>query len=745
MKEKEILIFSGTSEGRKLAEILLQNGIAVTVCVATEYGQEMMEQQDNQRLTLCTGRMDVSEMERLAEEKDWQAIVDATHPFAEEVTRNIAAACKNRGREVMRLLREPAEDIGQNQKILFVDSAEEAAVYLNQTVGNIFLTTGSKSLPEYVEKIQDISRIYVRILPSGQEVEKCRSLGLKGRQIICMQGPFSERMNAATMEEINASVLVTKETAAAGGYPEKLAAARQAGAETVVIRRPKEQGLPLDEILRRIGLEPEEEKRQRIGPEPEEENIHRIGLEPEEEKKQRISLEPEKETADVSKYQIAIAGIGMGNILTMTGEVEQACREADLLIGAGRMLDTVRELGKPSAKLYLGTEIAGYILEHPQYHKIAVLLSGDVGFYSGAKKLLQALEEAGLAEEQNVTLFGQSKEGAQALEEAGLLIAAQKAENSQRRRYQIRLLCGISSVQYFASRLQIPWEDIRLMSDHGRRQNIVGMLHTHEKVFTLTDGDKGVRRLSGELLRYGLGSVKMYVGCQLSYPDEEIAAGTPEQFLDYEKEGIMAVLLIHEEAKEAPVSHGISDELFVRGKVPMTKQEVRSISLSKLALRRDSVVYDIGAGTGSIAAECARVAAEGKVYAIEKNPKALELIEKNKHYHRAWNLDTIAGEAPEALEGLEAPTHAFIGGSSGKLERILEVLWQKSPGVRIVLNVISLETLQEAVKALREYDIEYQEIVQVTVAKARQLGSHHLMMGQNPVYIITLQKSGGRL
>ena len=97
------------------------------------------------------------------------------------------------------------------------------------------------------------------------------------------------------------------------------------------------------------------------------------------------------------------------------------------------------------------------------------------------------------------------------------------------------------------------------------------------------------------------------------------------------------------------------------------------------------------------------------------------------------------------MEGLEAPTHAFIGGSSGKLERILEVLWQKSPGVRIVLNVISLETLQEAVKALREYDIEYQEIVQVTVAKARQLGSHHLMMGQNPVYIITLQKSGGRL
>lgn len=697
MKEKEILIFSGTSEGRKLAEILLRNEIAVTVCVATEYGKEMMKQQDNQLLTLCTGRMNVSEMERLAGEKDWLAIVDATHPFAEEVTKNIAAACQSQGKEVLRLLRERADDAGWNQDIKFVDSVEEAAAYLNQTSGNIFLTTGSKSLPEYVERIQDISRIYVRILPLGQEVEKCRSLGLQGRQIICMQGPFSEKINASMMEEINASVLVTKETAAAGGYPEKLAAAGQVGAKTVVIRRPKEQGCSMEEILQRFGVETERKK------------------------------------ADINKYQITIAGIGMGSMLNMTGEALQACREADLLIGAGRMLETVRNLGKPMKNLYIGTEIAKFIQEQPQYQKIVVLLSGDVGFYSGAKKLLQALEEAGIAGEceknSSILETGNHPKGSE----------AQKTENSGKRQYQIRQLCGISSVQYFASRLQIPWEDITLMSDHGRRQNIVGTLRTHEKVFTLTDGDEGVRRLSRELIRYGLGSVEMYVGCQFSYQDEEITAGTPEQFLGYAKEGIMAVLLIYKKAKETPVSHGISDELFVRGKAPMTKEEVRSISLSKLALHRDSVVYDIGAGTGSIAVECAGIAVEGKVYAIEKNPDALELLEKNKHYHQAWNIDAIAGEAPEVLEGLEAPTHVFIGGSSGRLEGILKILWQKSPGVRIVLNVISLETLHEAVELLKKYEIKQQEIVQVTVAKARQLGSHHLMMGQNPVYIITLQ------
>ena len=444
-------------------------------------------------------------------------------------------------------------------------------------------------------------------------------------------------------------------------------------------------------------------------------------------------MEPEGEKADINEYQITIAGIGMGSMANMTGEVKQTCREADLILGAERMLHTVRNLGKPMENLYIGTDIARYILEHPQYHKIAVLLSGDVGFYSGAKKLLQAFAEAGIGEERRESSFVLTAGSRQGEGEA------QNTEDGRKRRYQIRQLCGISSVQYFAARLQIPWEDITLMSVHGRRQNIIGTLRTHEKVFTLTDGDKGVRRLSSELIRYGLGDVEMYVGCQLSYPDEEIAKGTPEQFLNYEKEGVMAVLLICKKAKETPVSHGISDELFVRGKVPMTKEEVRSISVSKLALRRDSVIYDIGAGTGSIAAECAAVAVEGKVYAVEKNPEALALIEKNKHYHQAWNIDVIAGEAPEILEGLEAPSHAFIGGSSGNLERILKLLWQKSPGVRIVLNVISLETLHEIVELLKKYEITRQEIVQVTVARARQLKSHHLMMGQNPVYIITLQ------
>ena len=721
---REILIFSGTGEGRNLAELLAGQNRKVTVCVATEYGEEQMDDSLSDFLTVHTGRMDEEEMELFLTEKDWQAVVDATHPFATEVSENIAAACSRQGRKPLRLLRqdshrEPDREYCRRNKILFVDTHREAIAYLNQTIGNIFLTTGGNSLGEYVQGIADISRIYVRLLPGSQQVEQCRNLGLKGKQIICMQGPFSEKLNIAMMEELNISVQVTKETGETGGYPQKLAAARQVGAETVVIRRPKEQGYSMGEVLQKLGLEYVEESAEEPVPghagEPVQKSVPEYTREPVQKpvpghagkNLQQPYMEQSPDSSDIISRRVTIAGMGMGSISNMTGEVYSACEHADVIIGAARMLETVKGFGKPMENRYKSSEIADFILEHPEYGQVVVLLSGDVGFYSGAKGLFQAFGEAGITEEH---------------------------------RYEVKSLCGISSAPYMASRLGIPWEDMVFMSLHGRQQNVIGTLNIHEKLFVLMDGAGSVRKLSQELLQYGLGMAEMHVGWQLSYPEEEIISGKPEQFLDFDREGLLAVLLVHEKAKETPVSHGIPDETFVRGKVPMTKEEVRSVSMAKLALQRDSLVCDIGAGTGSIAVECAGIALQGRVWAIEKNPEALDLIERNKQCHRAWNVETIAGEAPEALEGLPAPTHAFIGGSSGKLRDILEALWRKSPKVRIVLNIISLETLKEVLEVMEEHGFAHQEIVQVTVARARELGRHHLMMGQNPVYVITLQK-----
>ena len=143
---REILIFSGTGEGRNLAELLAGQNRKVTVCVATEYGEEQMDDSLSDFLTVHTGRMDEEEMELFLTEKDWQAVVDATHPFATEVSENIAAACSRQGRKPLRLLRqdshrEPDREYCRRNKILFVDTHREAIAYLNQTIGYIFLTT----------------------------------------------------------------------------------------------------------------------------------------------------------------------------------------------------------------------------------------------------------------------------------------------------------------------------------------------------------------------------------------------------------------------------------------------------------------------------------------------------------------------------------------------------------------------------------------------------------------------------
>ncbi|MEY8517545.1 precorrin-6A reductase [Lachnospiraceae bacterium 29-84] len=704
---KEVLVFAGTSEGRELAGILARNNIAVTVCVATTYGREVMGLEETPGLTIRTGRMSQEEMEKLIGQKDWRAVIDATHPFAQEVTRNLSVACEKTGRRVWRLIREKEEIscgatcMGQGSRMILVRSAQEAIRYLNSVPGMILLTTGSKELPEYLSGIADISRVYVRILPIGEEIERCKSLGLKGKQIIAMQGPFSEPLNTAILQEIGADILVTKETAQAGGFPEKLAAAKKAGADLVVIQRPEEEGYSLEGILAKLQVKPAVSQELPVD----------------------IEMRPNKEPL------VTLAGIGMGNRWNMTQEVCEACVQADVVIGAKRMLETVEYLGKPMVNLYKSQEIADFILKNPRYRKVVVLLSGDVGFYSGARRLLETFKDAGMVYE-DVT--------------EGVLGSVQTEEylgisEEGKMRYRIRQLCGITSVSYLAGKLQIPWEDIALMSVHGRQQNVVGVLDVYGKAFVLTDGAKGVSKLGEELLAYGFEDADMYVGSRLSYPDEEIISGKPKDFLGYGGKDLASVIVISDHAKA--IGYGRPDAGFIRGNIPMTKAEVRSISLSKLSLRQDSIVYDIGAGSGSVSVECGKLAIWGKVYAIEKNKEALGLIDANKHRFRAQNVELIEGEAPKALRFLPPPTHAFIGGSGGKLKEILWTMWEKSPKVRIVLNIISLDTLGEAMEVLQEGGFAEQEILQVSIAKSKELGNHHLMMAQNPIYIVTLQRA----
>ena len=210
-----------------------------------------------------------------------------------------------------------------------------------------------------------------------------------------------------------------------------------------------------------------------------------------------------------------------------------------------------------------------------------------------------------------------------------------------------------------------------------------------------------------------------------------------KECIHYEGNPLAVLYIENPEADKTVLTHGIPDDAFVRGKTPMTKEEVRSVSLSKMRVCRDSVIYDIGAGTGSVAVEAALQADMGHVYAVEMKEESAQLIEKNRRKFGADNLTIIRGMAPEALKELPAPDIVFIGGSKGHLNEIIETVCQKNPKARIVINAITLETLSEAVACCQNKKHLDDEIVQVQISKSDKIGNYHMMKGQNPVYIIS--------
>jgi precorrin-6Y C5,15-methyltransferase (decarboxylating) len=169
----------------------------------------------------------------------------------------------------------------------------------------------------------------------------------------------------------------------------------------------------------------------------------------------------------------------------------------------------------------------------------------------------------------------------------------------------------------------------------------------------------------------------------------------------------------------------------------MTKEEIRWLSIQKLAVSPGDTVYDIGAGTGSVAVEMARKAFDGFVYAIEPQEEACALIRQNAARHGAFNLDIVQGEAPAALAGLPVPDKAFIGGSSGNMDSILASLTARTPGITVVASAITLQTLHQAVAGFEKYGLTHTEIICVNIAKGRKAGGYDMMMAQNPVYIMT--------
>ena len=655
----DVLLFAGTTEGRKIAGACSGKNVSLIVSVATEYGETMIDPADNIRV--LHGKRNTDEVVRLVEEQGVSILIDATHPYAKLASETILAAAERTGTEYIRVVRE--EDHGETDGCVFLDDTDAAVSFLNAHDGNALLTVGSKELQKYTAVRDYRDRLYARILPVKESADLAFSIGICGAHLICMQGPFSEQMNTALLNALPVQYLVTKDTGTAGGFPEKIRAAKACCVTPLVIRRPgPDAGISVEACLCLLS--------ERFG----------------------FSVSGPK--------SVTIVGIGAGNEGTMTEDVRLACEHADLIIGAKRVTDALSVFRKPFVNAISpdGIECA---VRNAEEARIVVAMSGDTGFFSGTKGLLERIGDLSPV-----------------------------------------ILPGISSVQYLAAKLGVPWNGSALLSAHGRPLNVIAKVKRHARTFVLVGGENGVSELLYTLSENGFGGLSVSVGSNLSYEDESVLHGTAETLKDRPFQPLSVVCIENPDADTAVVTHGRDDGDFIRADVPMTKSEVRAVTLSRLKLSLGSICWDVGAGTGSVSIEMAECCEDGWVYAVERNGDACSLIEKNKRHFGVPNITVVRGEAPDALSDLPVPTHVFIGGSGGNLRDILAYALKRNPAVRIVLNTVTAETFADAVGACKTLPVKDPEITELFVSRAAKVGPYHMMRAQNPVYLISTEGRG---
>lgn len=443
-----IWIIGGTTEGRLLAEHCQKNRIPAFVSVASEYGGSLLE--NHEYVTVVEARLEEADMEEFICKHRIMSVYDASHPYASLVSENARMACEHRNIRYVRVTRLPAsvEDTGS---MTWVKDANEAAEYLNHREGSIFLSTGSKELAVYTSVVKNFKeRLFVRVLPDPEVLLQCRASGLQMKQLIAMQGPFSREINREMFRHTGTRILVTKEAGKAGGYEEKIMAARDCKMEIVIIGRPDDvEGISLKQAKEMIGRIP-----------------------------------AERETC------FYLIGTGMGGRGQLTLEAVQAIQSCQAVLGAPRVLDSLGELtaGRLTAPLYLPEQVEHWLEEQGDVSCVALLYSGDTGFYSGCKKMIEGL--------------------------------------TRHAHCRIKVIPGISSLSYFCAKLQMNWEDVAVVSLHGRDGDLEAKLSDWENVFVLLGGDGSVGCLCERLTRAGYGECIMHVGERLSYDDERITTGT---------------------------------------------------------------------------------------------------------------------------------------------------------------------------------------------------------------------------
>ena len=395
--------------------------------------------------------------------------------------------------------------------------------------------------------------------------------------------------------------------------------------------------------------------------------------------------------------KVYVVGIGMDGRKTLTAEAENAIGKADVLIGAKRMTEPFAALGKQVFECWKTDDICAF-LGQCGHGTAAVLMSGDCGFFSGARLLEERLSGC-----------------------------------------DAEIIPGISTPVYMCAKLGLSWHDMKFVSLHGAQGNIVRSVCGNRKCFFLLGGGITPADICKRLCEYGMGDTVVHIGARLSYPDEQLISGTAAELSEVQCAGLCAVIT-ENAAPERNVRTGIPDEEFTRGDVPMTKSEVRAAVASKLNVCYNDTVWDIGCGTGSVSVECALAANEGTVCAVDKNEAAVKLTVSNARKFGCDNIHALCGAAPEILRELPRPDKVFIGGAGGNIAGILGSALSPGGSQKAVITAVTLETLNEAAAAFREHRIS-PEITQISVTRTRIIGGHTMLNAQNPVFIIAGERT----
>ena len=405
---------------------------------------------------------------------------------------------------------------------------------------------------------------------------------------------------------------------------------------------------------------------------------------------------------------VYLVGMGPGAPEKLTAEVIIILKKADLLAGSARMLEQARKVvpdldEKKTLSSIRQEEIIEFIEDHPECSTVALLYSGNVGRYSGAESMRRRMIKEYL-------------------------------------NYEIKLIPGISSSTEFLTRLGISETDVLIESTHGREVRLIPLIKTHRYVLVFLGSGDTVTETAKQLMDYGMNLVRITVGTHLSYPDENIRVGYPREYVEQPAAGLSLALFENPDARDVPEGFGIPDREFSRGNTPMTKQDIRMLALPRLELEKDSVVYDIGAGTGSVSIEIGQHLPYGTVYAIEKDGEALQLLRENKKKFCMDNMEIVEGEAPEALDDLPDPDATFIGGSGGNLGSIVEAVLKKSPFAPIVINTITMESMVQIMELQEQYKDQYDfDISEFAVTHFDKKGSVHMRRPETPVMIVKIK------